>query len=324
MRVGDPHVKVSNLEESRALMNFVLETAKKEGVQRIEILGDSFHHHAVLRLEVIQFWEEWLVKLSNQLTTIVLEGNHDQSGDYSSEYSALTIFQSLNRHNLIVVTKPISINKIGYIPYTHDGEKFIKIANELADTGVTFLVCHQTIMGSKYESGIYASDGIDSERIDKRIVRILSGHIHTTQEFGRIEYPGTARWDSVSDANLQKGIWLYEHEVQTENIVARRFISTESVCSPLLLFRYEEGGLEPAIPDKCRATVELVGTSNWIAKEKLKFKGKAKIQTSITDAQKLVDRKSGSSLEDFVKNIFVTTMDRDRLLAVFKELSIVG
>jgi hypothetical protein len=179
-------------------------------------------------------------------------------------------------------------------------------------------------MGSKYESGIYAHDGIDSERIDKRITHILSGHIHTNQEFGRIEYPGTARWDSMSDANLSKGIWLYEHEAQTQNVVARTFISTESVCSPLLLLRYEEGGAEPTIPSGARVTIELVGSSNWVAQEKLRYRGKVKIQTDITDTQKPINRKAGNSLEDFVKNIFDTKMDRDRLLTVFKELKIVG
>lgn len=323
LRVGDPHVKVSNLDESEKLMAFICETAKNEKVDRIELLGDQFHTHAVLRLEVVQFWERWLDILSNDWETVVNEGNHDQSGDYGAEYSALTIFQRLNKPKLHIITKPRIMGPIGYIPYMHDGERFINVANEMAQTEAKVLVCHQTIMGSKYESGIFAHDGIDSVKISEQILHIISGHIHSQQEFGRIDYPGTARWDSVSDANLRKGIWIYDHENATGRVLSKRFLSTETVCSPLYQFTYKEGEVEPVIPANARVSVELVGTSDWIAKEKVKFKGKASIKSRFTDSKKFENRKAGNGLEDFIVNIYVTAMDKSNLLKYAKELGIV-
>jgi hypothetical protein len=43
LRVGDPHVKVTNIEESERLVEFVAEKAIELKVDRIEILGDLFH-----------------------------------------------------------------------------------------------------------------------------------------------------------------------------------------------------------------------------------------------------------------------------------------
>lgn len=88
LRVGDPHAKINNLEEMSKLMDFVLETARLHKVSQIEILGDLFHTHAVLRLEVQEFWAKYIGLLSHHFPTIILVGNHDLSGNYNSSFSS--------------------------------------------------------------------------------------------------------------------------------------------------------------------------------------------------------------------------------------------
>jgi len=313
---------VSNLQESEALMNFVGNLAIMEKVHRIEILGDLYHTHAVVRLEVQAFWEKWLGKLSDRFDTVILVGNHDQSGDYSSDYSALSIFERLNKNKLTIISKPKILGPIGYIPYMHDNEKFIATANEMSQSEAKVLVVHQTLQGSKYESGFYAADGADSDKISDKITHIISGHIHSQQTFGRIDYPGTARWDSISDANQSKGVWIYTHDDTTGAVLGKQFTSTESVCSPLYQLSYREGEVEPKIPEG-RVTLELIGNSDWIAKEKEKFKGKVGIKTKITDAKKIESRKAGTNFTDFLNNIFVTSINKASLEKMAKELGIV-
>ena len=326
MRVGDPHVRINNLSESENLLTFVANLAKTEKVNRIELLGDQFHNHAVVRLEVVQFWERWFDQLSHICETVALEGNHDQSGDYAAGYSAMSIFKMLKKKDLFIVDWPQSITCIGYIPYTHDTDKFIQIANEMADSGVKTIVCHQTFAGSKYESGIYAPDGIPTDRISPNICHIISGHIHAQQEIGRIDYPGTARWDSAADANQSKGIWIYEHE-SDGRVSSKQFFSTEKVCSPLYQVSFQEGEEEPTIPENARVTLELVGSSDWITEQKLKFKGKVSFKTKIIDSAKLENRKTGNSLEDYILNIYqntsLATSDREHLIKTMKEMGIV-
>lgn len=331
LRVGDPHVKVSNLKESEDLLAFILQTAQREQVQRIEILGDLFHTHAVLRLEVLEFWNRWLYMLCELFQVVVLVGNHDMTGDYLSNSHAMSVFGSLTRPGLHIVDTPRPMGNIGYLPYIHDNAKFISQANLLAENGVKILVCHQTIKGSKYESGMYAPDGVDPDLISPTITTIISGHIHSKQDFGRVRYPGTARWDTASDANQSKGITIYEHDNATGQILNETYIGTERVCSPIIQYTLREGEAGvPEWPANARASIELIGSSAWIAKEKVKYKGKCHIKARITDTKTAEKRSAGKSFLDFLEtlytinnNLYIGGMDRETLVKFAKELGIV-
>lgn len=323
VRVGDPHAKVSNLDEMKNLILFIIETAKKQNADRIELLGDLFHTHAVLRLEVLEFWSWALKALSETCPTVVLVGNHDQSGNYSSNSSALSVFSLMGWKDLTIVEKPCAKGVFGYVPYTHDVNEFVRIANDLYNAGARVLVCHQTFTGSKYESGIYAPDGFDPSLLPA-FTHIISGHIHSEQEFGNIIYPGTARWDSLTDANRRKGIWVFGHNDAGGTIQFRTFVSTEQVCSPIKCIEWKEGEPSPEQwPENAKVAVELIGSSIWVAQKKVELKGKCSIKTKITDRQTSQVRTSGNSLEHFINSLFISTMNREHLLKYAKELGIV-
>lgn len=323
LRVGDPHVKVGNIGESKSLIDFVAKTAIESKIDKIEILGDLFHTHAILRLEVIDFWVGALEKLTKICEVVLLVGNHDVSGDYNSNNSSLSTFALMGWKNLIVVEKPTLLGVFGYVPYMHDSNEFIGSAIDLANRGAKVLICHQTIQGSRYESGMYAPDGISTEGWAERFAHVISGHIHAEQEFSNIIYPGTARWDSIADANKRKGIWIYNHD-EHGRIEQAKFLSTENVCSPIQSITFREG--EEVIvswPKNARMAVELIGTSAWCTQKKELLKGNCSISTKITDSQKIVTRQSGNDLEDFLKNVFVPIMDRNHLLKLAREMGIV-
>jgi DNA repair exonuclease SbcCD nuclease subunit len=323
LRVGDPHAKVNVIEEMKALIEFVCEQATLNRVDRIEVLGDLFHTHNVIRLEVIEFWTWAFDKLSQTCETVVIVGNHDLSGDYNSNFSALTVFGMMGKPNLHIIEKPTLLGNIGYVPYTHDASSFIRHAGTLADSGAKVLVCHQTIEGSKYESGMFAPDGIPAAEWAERFEHVISGHIHSTQGFGNIIYPGTARWDSLSDANQPKGIWYFDHD-QSGRIRESRCISTENVCSPIKSIEWREGDPEPASWNANeRVGLELIGSSAWIGIQKARYQGKCSIKTKTTDKKVGKVRKAGDNFEQFMKNLFVSTMDREHLLKYAKEIGLV-
>lgn len=322
LRLGDPHAKVGSLEEMRDLINFVVQTAIARKADRIEVLGDLFHTHNVIRLEIIEFWVWALDLLSRTCQTVVLVGNHDLSGDYSSRFSALSVFGLMNKPNLHIIEKPTQMGVFGYAPYTHSPDTFIADAKVLADEGVKVLVCHQTIEGSQYENGIWAPDGIPTTDWAARFTHVISGHIHSEQSFGNILYPGTARWDTVADANKRKGFCFYEHDADGR-ILASDYIGTEKVCSPLRHIEYREGDAFPTWQDKDRVAVELIGTSAWIAAEKEKLKGKCSLKTTPTDKKQGTVRQTGGSFEAFVTDLFPSSIDKQELLRYAKEIGVV-
>lgn len=324
LRLGDPHIKVSNLKESEALMQFVLSKALELKVTYVEILGDLFDTHSIVRLEVLDFWDRWLNTFSDRsytFNTIVLRGNHDVGGDYSNDYTALSTFNDLEFVD--IVTSPVKIGIFGYMPYIHDNTKFVEEANKLAEQGAKVLVSHTTYQGSKYDNGMYAPDGVDPDLLDPRLIHLVSGHVHAEQEFDRVWYPGTARWLSSSCANRRKGIWLVEHDDTTGAILSKEFISTESVCTPILSLTWNEGSEKPEIKENTKTSVELVGSSEWVQKQKLELKGLASISSKITDIKKSKVRKSGKSLYEFLSSHYQTSPEkRTKLIDYMKGLEL--
>lgn len=316
--VGDPHTQVSNLAESEKLLTFVSEMAVCHDVGAIVLMGDLFHTHAVIRLEVQEFWQRWLKKLGEIAHVMVLTGNHDMTGDFSSRISSLGVFRGMD--NITIVEAPIAWQGFTWMPYYHDKEKFVADANMLYSETHSGLICHQSFSGSKFENGYFDPGGINPDLLLAK--EIISGHIHMGQEFGKVWHPGTAMWLTASDANQTKGIWIVSHENGNKT---RQFLDTSQVVTPIVSFQWKEGEEKPVIPEGARATIELVGSSEWVAQNKTEFKGKA-IQSTITDQAKIRIRRAGKSLQDFIEIEFdiVAGMKKQKLLHWLKELGIVG
>jgi DNA repair exonuclease SbcCD nuclease subunit len=316
LRIGDPHVKPTNIEECHELFKFVTKVILDKKPDRVELLGDLFHTHAILRLEVLEFWKLWLDKLSDLKEVFVIAGNHDQTGDHHLDTNALSIFKLMKKDTLHIIDSPKRYGIFAYAPYEHDHNVFIDTTNDLAGKGAKVLVCHQTFTGSKYESGVYAPDGMDASVLNYDL--IISGHIHSRQRFGNVIYPGTAYWQSNSDVNESKGLWLVEHD-GSGNIQYEEFIDTSNVCKPIVGLTWTEGEEAPTIPENARVSIKLVGSSDWVVKNKKLLKGQVSVSTKITDKVNKEARQTGGNFHDFVSNLFITKVDRKELLQYMKE-----
>lgn len=324
LRVGDPHVKQNNLKESDALMQFALDKAIELKVDVLEILGDLFDTHSIVRLEVLEFWHKWFTIFSQQrFKVIVLVGNHDLTGNYSSTYSALHPFSSLENQAFKIVKEPYLDGVFGYLPYIHSNEKFVEEANKLADKGATVLVSHPNYAGAVYDNGSPINGGVNDSDLSSRFVSLIGGHIHTQLEMGRVWYTGNPRWMTKSCANKQKGIWAVTH-AHDGQILVKQFISTESVCTPIVSIVWKEGEDKPAIPPNCNTNVELIGSSDWVSKQKVDLKGLVSISSKITDTKKSRVRKSGKTLNEFLTQHYQTSPEmRQKLIKYLGDLKLV-
>lgn len=321
--LGDVHVQVSNLEESERLLSFTQESADKNDVDFIMIPGDLYHTFAIKRTEVDYFWQKWLNRLSLDREVNVLVGNHDKvnQGNDSDLRHALNTLAHQEQSNLNIIQSPVSSGIFGFMPYFHSKEKFVEEANKLADQGVKVIFCHGEFNGGKFESGMFIPDGINPD--DVKVPLIISGHIHSRQRFDKIIYPGTARWLTSSDKNEPKGLWLAEFDEEGK-ILKEEFLDTSHVCTPIYAYQFKEGEEEPTIPTGSRASVELIGSSEWVSKQKAKFKGIASVSSKITDKTKPANRKTGNSLEHFVNKVFepMSGIKKERMVEFMKELGV--
>tara|TARA_R100000951_G_scaffold116766_1_gene130578 strand:+ start:18471 stop:19463 length:993 start_codon:yes stop_codon:yes gene_type:complete len=307
--VGDPHVQVSNLKDSQKLIDFAIETATKEKIGIITFLGDLFHTHAVLRVEVIDFWKKAFEQIEEaQLECRVLVGNHDQPGskEKEQEMNALNIFEQQDNYNpppkRTIINEPMIIGGIGYIPYMSNEESFFIAAAGLEKLGATgCLVAHQTFTGAQYENGFFSEEGIDPANVPQE--QVISGHIHKTQQVGKCFYPGTPKYDTMADANQEKGIWIIKHD-NTGKYIDVEFISTENVVTPITSYVVLEGEELPELNPKARNYVVLEGKSVWITKMKKKLKNLAQIKVKPTDRINRVDKENSVTLEKYLETTF--------------------
>lgn len=325
--MGDPHIKPNNIAESETLVQFVVDKCVEHDVDKLNILGDLWDTHDLVRLSVTKFWDKWFNVLKKQpFKTAILVGNHDLTGDYSNDYSALHPFLSLDDNDFKIVHEPYVDGLYGYLPYIHDNNKFIEEANKLSEEGATVLISHPNFEGAIYDNGTSLADGVRVDRLDSRFLHLIGGHIHTERSYGRVWYTGNPRWINKSCANKQKGIWLVEHDDVTGAIISKEFISTASVCTPIVSLVWKEGEDLPAIPESCNVNVELIGSSDWVTKQKLQLKGgKVSISSKITDTKKSKERKSGKSFSEFLSKYYVTDPEkRQKLIKYLEGLNLVG
>ena len=257
--IGDPHVTVSELADCEALLRLVGETADKEDVHAILFMGDQHHTHEIVHQEVLDFWRRHLPKFGRE--TFMLVGNHDRSHNLSLNSHTLWPYASLSK----IIDAPFEIC-IGVllVPWYAKEEDFRAVLKTRAKT----IIGHQTFDGGKYENGFYASDGFSLAGFEGR--QIISGHIHSPQEFGNVWYPGAPRWRTVADADTDRNIWVVEFD-DTGQLISRKGISTKGVCKQICTMRMAEGegpiGLETTllqVQGPADLRIDIHGRQEWI------------------------------------------------------------
>jgi hypothetical protein len=279
--VGDPHIRPEDLPDGEALLEAVVRMANEktpdgQEVDRVIFLGDQHHTHAIMHIDVVAFWLKYLHAIKKPV--VMLLGNHDRSSDRGSKTHALMAYKHFP--HVKVVDQPWQWDGQLFLPYYFDPKEFVAAAN--AFPGTQTLICHGTLTGATYENGFYAKDGVDPALLPQQFV--ISGHIHTTQEFGKVWYPGSPRWLNVSDANVSKYLWLVERDAGGTVYSNRRQYATDEFCSRLVhLSDTPEEPLEFRPIRDHRYVVDLCGPQDWIEAKKGAYVGRARVRTFRTD-----------------------------------------
>lgn len=289
--VGDPHVSPSNIEDARKLMEYATELAICHQAELL-ILGDLHHNHAIMHLKVFAFWTGFLQYLDARgVTTTLLVGNHDMVGDGNSDGSSLMAYKE--HPSVFVVDSPVIRNGFLFLPYIKDNDRFIRVCNE-RPTRVAF--CHATFDGAQFENGFFAKDGIDSTKIPQETV--ISGHIHISSKFGKVWYPGSPRWLTLSDANQDKAIWYLEFDKEY-NLIKHQAYQTDHVCRKI--YHLEDREKNPLMETTLKAEheyrVDIYGSAAYIEQRTPLFQAQGAKIRSFKDQTKQVRVKESDGVQ---------------------------
>jgi predicted phosphodiesterase len=315
--VGDYHAHQGELDDCRSLMEFVRETANKNSVDTVFFTGDLFHNHSIVHIDVMKFWHDSFLQLKKEdgFKVIALVGNHDKANDATNQATSLLPYKDL----VLLVDKPMVIDGVLYTPYCHDEDEFLGICNRNKETSPHIVMCHQTFLGATYENGFYAKDGFDSEKVPQST--IVSGHIHGGHRFGKVWYPGSPRWRTLSDANQDKRLWLLE--IENGNLVSKEPVPTADACTRI--WHTTDSIAYPCLETYTgKVTVDVTGDAGYIEKRRKELKAIGyRVRTFLENGNKIHVKESegvSTAFQKFVDSYRpVYGSDKTKLNELIKE-----
>lgn len=289
--VGDIHATPQSLPECDRLLDFVCKSARQNKINNILLMGDLLDTHAILHSTVINFYFNKFTQNSD-LNFICLVGNHDHPLRNRKEHG-LVAFKNIK--NVTIVDEFLSFPDFDAMPYT-DNDEFQELIKKKKNN---ILLCHHEFLGSTYENGFYSSHGIPLEQVKHK--QVISGHIHKIQEFGPIKYVGAPRWMHTSDANQNRGIWLWD----SKDIF--KFLDTSEVVGKIIEIKVNENGQLPDINHNLykQVILKVTGTPKFIEQITEQYLGKAEIISNIIqETESIVSETLGvnQALKKFILN----------------------
>lgn len=265
LTVGDLHAKKNNIEESEAIIDWVIKEAQSRDAGII-LLGDTLNDFGVLRVELLLFFDKIFNKLvKSGVMVIVLKGNHDENSQGTMTYLELWA----NRDPMVkIVLEPFAFHDMLFVPFIRDNTVFKTV---LESNQLPIVICHQEFDGCMYENGFYSPHGFKVEDLPNHVKTVVSGHIHKTQTLGNPERPityiGIPRHLTKSDLSHVPAIAITSdfqtiHFIEVPESIAVRFknlnitdIYTKSQFKELM-----------KVTDRSRFYVEIQGTKAFIKK----------------------------------------------------------
>lgn len=273
--VGDPHITADELEDGQHLIDGVYDTAADEDVDAIVFMGDQFHNHSIVHVDVLAFWQRSLRRLAKEFPVCLLVGNHDMSSNASSNTTVMSVFEDMENVFLFRNGEQWGGNRdaVTFINYCHSEEEFARA------TKGSVVLCHQTFNGAQYDNGFYAKDGFDLKLVEGS--QVFSGHIHTPQIIGNVTYIGSPRWRTVSDAGVNKGIVVLD----VENGVAKvhKVVPTDQWCRRIVqIVDKETAPSETTMNPAWSYVVDIIGSKAFVQGRMARWAG-ARVRTFVQE-----------------------------------------
>jgi DNA repair exonuclease SbcCD nuclease subunit len=271
--VGDCHAVSSELDDCKALIDLCVETVQGYDIPHVVFLGDQHHNHSILDSRCLDFWTDVFTNKFRRVTALV--GNHDGVSPTSIVPHSMIAHKGIK--NVDIVDEPTVVTGIGgskifcAMPYYYDPVEFVLAATKLkeANPDIDLLFCHQTFAGANNGQGFYDKDGVDLD--DVPFAKIVSGHIHNSMKIGKVWYPGSPRYKTLTDALVKdKSIYILDGKKV-------KAISTSTHCIKILRFNDKpdqplELDTEPNAKTDIR--IDIYGTPERIQERILLFKAK--------------------------------------------------
>lgn len=192
-------------------------------------LGDVYDSRQSLNLRVLNLGIEIFESLSFIFKDgiYIICGNHDIYGRNTNEVNSLKSLKWIPGVNIFEEPETINFGpkKVFLMPWRkdHDAEREVLRSVESHD----YMFCHTDLKGLMFNKFVRIEDGLNYDDMDK-FERVYSGHIHYSQNFGKMRMLGSPYQLTRSDTDNLKGITVLDletgYEEYYENTFSPKFI----------------------------------------------------------------------------------------------------
>jgi DNA repair exonuclease SbcCD nuclease subunit len=253
--IGDVHVVPQELGDCQALAELIYSSIEKYQPSRVVFLGDQHNAHNILESRCVDYWTTVIDKITKLLklneiypSLWFIIGNHDCVTPTIMMPHSMVAHKF--RKEVIIVDKPINTPEFCLMPYYSDPVKFVEDAQALKtqDPDCNILFCHQTFTGADEGKGFYSDVAVESSSIPFKT--IISGHIHKPMRLGRVWYPGSPRWRTLTDADVQQRNIYFISDTFKVTV-----IPTNTHCKRI--YKFEDSEQDPAVINLTKEEVKL-------------------------------------------------------------------
>lgn len=171
-------------------------------------LGDWFHARNKIQIDTLNYGikgAKILQKAYGKDNVYVLCGNHDTYHLTSLEVSSLAAIEPY----VTVIDEITQVEDMLLVPWIVSGEEWDKIFTYKT---AKFCLSHFELNGF-YVTDTYKMDhGFSPKALNKSFDLTISGHYHSPQRQGNIQYAGTPIPITMSEANEDHGVWVLDTE----------------------------------------------------------------------------------------------------------------
>lgn len=230
--ITDTHLGIRNSSEEwiqimrKYFFEWFIPTVKKEYKPGDVLLhlGDVYDSRQSINLKVLNLCVEIFGELSRIFKdgTYVIVGNHDIYSKESNEINSLASLKWIP--GIHIFEDPLTITfgkkKAFMMPWRANDEVAVDL---LAETEKhDYLFCHSDIRGLSFNKFTKIEDGIGYNKLEN-FDRVYSGHIHYSQNFGKVRMLGSPYQLTRSDMDNKKAIMLLDLETNEETLFENDF-----------------------------------------------------------------------------------------------------
>jgi DNA repair exonuclease SbcCD nuclease subunit len=180
-------------------------------------LGDVYDSRQSLNLRVLNLGIEIFEELSSIFKDgiYIICGNHDIYGKNTNEVNSLKSLKWIPKVNIFEEPETIQFGpkKVFLMPWRKDHEAEREVLAAVGEHDYMF--CHTDLKGLMFNKFVRIEEGLNYDDMNK-FERVYSGHIHYSQNFGKMRMLGSPYQLTRSDTDNPKGITILDLETGNE------------------------------------------------------------------------------------------------------------